>query len=241
MATSEEKQELVDSLKGPFYYRIMVNGYGGESAYMTISEEAYNFWKEVTEEHGDTDLVQYMLAEDGEESEFDEIEEVPAEAQFLLDEDYKRPWYESHTEFEHVWGAGAESAYVTVERVDSSDYNAKWVADVIDREELYELINRVNEETEYEVEISEGLENYSSVEKGSYIAQMYSAEKGTFFEGIIETPVPFNVKKLMFVIDEAPNGEDTLFGVKYDGDDVDNDGGDTNGKGYYASVWKQEW
>ena len=40
MATSEEKQELVDTLSGPRYYRVLINGYGGESAYMSISKEA---------------------------------------------------------------------------------------------------------------------------------------------------------------------------------------------------------
>ena len=34
------------------------------------------------------------------------------------------------------------------------------------------------------------------------------------------------------------NGEDTITSVEYDGVDIDNGGGDTNGKGYYASVWK---
>lgn len=241
MATSEEKKELVDSLKGPFYYRIMISGYGGESAYMTISKEAHDFWKEVIDEHGDNDLVQYMIAEGDEEPEYDEVEEVPAEAQFLLDEDYKRPWYESHTEFEHIWGAGAEGARVYIEQVESSEYNAGHVADIIDGEDLWEIVNNVNEETDYEVELVENLENWTPIEKGTYVAQLYSSEKGTFFESIFETPVPFNIHKLRFVIDEAPNGEDTIFGVKYDDVDLDNDGGDTNGKGYYASVWEQEF
>ena len=58
MATSEEKQELVEAIKGPRFYRIMLNGYGGESAYMSISKEAHDFWNAHNEEHGDNDMVQ---------------------------------------------------------------------------------------------------------------------------------------------------------------------------------------
>jgi broad specificity phosphatase PhoE len=105
MATSEEKVELVETLKGPRYYRIQISGYGGESAYMSISKEAHDFWQPICEEHGDHDLVEYMACDDLEECDFTDIDSVPVEAQFLNDPDddmYKRPWYESHTEFEHI-------------------------------------------------------------------------------------------------------------------------------------------
>ena len=71
-----------------------------------------------------------------------------------------------------------------------------------------------------------------------YIAQLYSSEKGQFFDGIIETVGEFDPKKLTIVATEFLNGEDTITSVEYDGVEVDNTGGDTNGKGYYASVWK---
>ena len=76
-------------------------------------------------------------------------------------------------------------------------------------------------------------------EEGDYVCQMYySSEKGSFFEGRLETTGEFDVKKLKFIINEYPNGEDVIDGIEYDGEDVDNDGGDTNGKGYSAHVWK---
>jgi len=255
MATNEEKQELVDALSGPRYYHVMINGYGGESSYSTISKEAYDFWKEVDEEHGDSELVHYVLAAEDktveeirEDDEFDELDpaDIPREAMFLHDEDNEigRPWFEPPNEFEHVWGVASDTARVYIEEVDGDDYSANRIADVIDGEELYELVNRIGEETDYEVEMTEVPDvTYSParVDKGSYIFQMYSSEKGTFFEGWIETVGDFDVKKLKFHIDEAPNGEDTVFGVYYNGEEVDNTGGDTNGKGYYASVWEQEW
>ena len=238
MATSEEKQELVENLKGPRYYRISISGYGGESAYMSISKEAHDFWNAHCEEHGDSDLVQYMNCDDLEECEFDELQDVPVEAQFLHDvedDNYKRPWYESHTEFEHTYGATYDSAWIAVDEVGSDDYNADVIAEIVDREEISDYLGSVEEENDYEVELTEM--GCCEEPEAEYIAQMYSAEKGQFFEGRIETVGEFDPKKLKIHTTEYLNGEDTVTEVHYDGVEVENDGGDTNGKGYYASVW----
>ena len=238
MATSEEKTELVETLKGPRYYRIQLNGYGGESAYMSISKAAHDFWNAHCEEHGDNDLVEYMIADDVEDCDFDELDSVPVEAQFLNDPDddmYKRPWYESHTEFEHTNGVTYDNGRITVDEVDSEDYNADVIAEVVDREEISDYVSTVEEENDYSVELTEM--GCCEEPEAEYIAQMYSAEKGTFFDGRIETIGEFDPKKLKIYTTEYLNGEDTVTEVHYDGVEVDNDGGDTNGKGYYASVW----
>jgi len=236
MATTEEKQELVETLKGPRFYRIMLNGYGGESAYMSISKEAHDFWNAHNEEHGDNDMVQYMIEEDG-DAEYEDLDEVPAEAQFLHDKDddnYKRPWYESHTEFEHTYGVEHGSAYLVVDEVNSGEYSAEHVADVVEGENLQEYLSNIEEAENYEIELTD---HGCCDEHDGYIAQMYSSEKGTFFEGIIETVGDFDPKKLKVYVTEFLNGEDTITSIEYDGVEVDNSGGDTNGKGYYASVW----
>ena len=239
MATTEEKQELVDQLSGPRFYRLTINGYGGESAYMSISKEAHDFWAPICEEHGDHDLVEYMASDDLEECDFEGIDTVPVEAQFLNDPEddmYKRPWYESHTEFEHSYGAEYGSAYITVDEVSSGDYNADHVVEVLDRESVSDLNDQVNEETEFEVDLVDM--GCCEEPDAEYIAQLYSSEKGGFFDGIIETVGDFDIKKLKVYTTEFLNGEDTITSVEYDGVEVDNQGGDTNGKGYYASVWK---
>ena len=240
MATSEEKTELVEAIKGPRYYHILINGYGGEAAYMSISKEAHDFWNAHTEEHGDNDLVQYMISDDGEEIEYEDIDSVPEEAQFLHDPDddnYKRPWYESHTEYEHQYGAEFGSAYMDVDEVDSGEYNSNIVREVMGRESVQDLCNRISEETDWEVEMYDSDECYAGSDV-EYIAQLYSSEKGCFFDGIIETVGEFDVKKLVFHLSEYDNGEETITSIEYDGVEVDNNGGDTNGKGYSASVWK---
>jgi len=235
MATSEEKTELVETLKGPRYYKIQLYGYGGESAYINVSKEVHDFWQPICEEHGDSDLVNYMVNEDPEDYDFDNIEVVPPEADFLTEEDYKYPWYEGPNEIVHQYGVEYGSARVTIEEVDSVDYNADVVAEVVDGEELQEYLDGVMEADNYEVDLVESDEDFG--EEGDYTLQMHSSEKGTFFEGRFETIGAFDPKKLKVIITEYPNGEDTVTSISYNDVEVDNDGGDTNGKGYYASVW----
>ena len=240
MATREEQLETLETLKGPRFYRVSISGYGGEAAYINLSKEAYEFWKDVTEENGDSDLVDYMVsAEDGDLDNLEIV--VPPEAMFMqVEEDGEviaYPWYEAPGEFLHQNGVEIGSAYLTVEEVDSGDYSAKYISDVIDGEDVSEIIERVNEETDYEVELGDYGEPDEYGEQGNYVCQFYSSEKGSFFEGTIETIGDFDVKKLKFIINEYPNGEDIIDGVMYDGVDIDNNGGDTNGKGYSAHVW----
>lgn len=236
--TTQQKEELVDAIKGPRYYRIQVNGYGGESSYMKITKEAHDFWRDHKEQYGDTDLVHYMVnAEDG-DFEFEEIEGVPAEAEFMTDEDGDpRPWYEPPNEIEHTWGAIYDQSWITVDEVADSEYNSDNICEVIDREEVTDLVDRVYEESGDDcTEINE----YGCCDEpdAEYIAQMYSSEKGCFFDGIIETTGDFDPSKLKIHVVEYLNGEDTITSIEYAGEEVDNMGGDTNGKGYFADVWQ---
>lgn len=240
MATTQEKEELVEAIKGPRYYRIHISGYGGEAAYMSITKEAHDFWQPICEENGDSDLVTYMTADDLEECEFDNIESVPEEAQFLNDPDddmYKRPWYESHTEYEHQYGSEFSSSYMDIDEVDSAEYSANVIREIMARESVEDLFNRIGEETDWEVELMDSTECFAPNDV-EYIAQLYSSEKGSFFDGIIETIGEFDPKKLEFHCSEWDNGEQTITSVVYNGVEIDNQGGDTNGKGYYASVWQ---
>ena len=54
MATTKEKIELVETLKGPKFYRLTLWGYGGESAYLELTKDQYEYWKEKDEEEYDT-------------------------------------------------------------------------------------------------------------------------------------------------------------------------------------------
>lgn len=265
MATSKEKTELVEELKGPHYYRITVNGYGGETIFSTISKEAREFWSEVSDEYGDCALVSYAVNSEewtpeqiiGGESDidFEEIDPttIPREALFLHDQDNEvgRPWFEPPNEKFHNNQAEYDGAYMTIEKVSSPDYEGTYIEDVIEGEGVGEFIDRIGEASDYEIEaqigISETLDydgqkkSYESFEKGSHVFQFHSAEKGTFWDGYLETPGLFDETKLKVIVDEDAAGNDLVWGFTYDGEEIENDGGgDTNGKGYYAWTWSQE-
>ena len=239
MATTEEKTELVETLKGPRFYKLTINGYGGEGAYINISKEAYEFWNNHNDDYGDGDFVQYLTNDDPDEIEYDDIDSVPPEADFLTvkDEDYKTQWYEAQDEFCHQYGVEYGSAWMCIDEVASADYSAAHITEVVENKTVSELIDEIGEETDWEVELQESGEDDWYERQGDYVAQMYSSEKGSFFDATIETVGEFDPKKLRFYITEYPNGEDIIDSISYDGEELDNNGGDTNGKGYYGHVW----
>ena len=76
------------------------------------------------------------------------------------------------------------------------------------------------------------------VEDADYVLQFWSAEKGGFLDGTIETVGAFDPKKLKnYNIRISQMETIHLDPVEYDGVEVDNGGGDTNGKGYSVHVW----
>ena len=242
MATSEEKTELVETIKGPRFYRLTINGYGGEGAYINISKEAHDFWSNHNDEYGDGDFVQYLVNDDPDDIEYEDLDEVPPEADFLKveGEDYKTQWYEAENEFCHQYGVEYGSAWLTIDEVASADYSAAHIADVIESKNVTELIEEVGEETDWEVELQDSNEGDWYEQQGDYVCQMYSSEKGSFFDAVIETVGEFDPKKLKFIINEYPNGEDIIDSVTYNDEELDNNGGDTNGKGYYGHVWTNQ-
>ena len=118
------------------------------------------------------------------------------------------------------------------------EYSASHVASVIDGENLQEMLSTIEEESGWELELTEMGAEDEAPEGTDYIAQLYSSEKGNFFDGVIETVGEFDPKKLKVYTTEYLNGEDTVTSIQYDGVEIENNGGDTNGKGYSASVWK---
>ena len=253
MATLKEKENLIEAFKGPHFYRIRLWGYGAETSYMNISKEAHDFWKAHTEEHGDSDAVNYIInAEDihaddiAQQGDYDELDPatIPREALFMHDEEgVGSTYYEPLDQFDATYGVALDAAYLTVEKVSGEEYNAETLEDVIEHEDLNEFIQRVGDESDWEHEAYVEGHEYGGKfpTKGSYICQFQSSEKGTFFEAVVETPLPFNQNLLKFATEEAPNGEDLVYAVEYDGVELDNMGGDTNGKGYWVHFYQQEY
>jgi len=79
---------------------------------------------------------------------------------------------------------------------------------------------------------------------GTVVFLGVSNEKGTFFEGEIELKEPFDITKLTLSYDEF-DGNDIINMVEYDGESIDNWGGNTDGKssdfGFYLIKDSNTW
>jgi REP element-mobilizing transposase RayT len=223
--TTEENQELIDNIKGPRYYRIILQGYGGESSYMGLTKEQYKFWNALTEDEGDSEVINYCTDE-----EYDGIE-IDDAVDFLKveGEDYRQPWHDSPTEVVHQYGGDFGNMSITIDEVDSTEYNAGHVRDVVNNEEM--SVWCADNEIDHVM-------NCEQAEEPDYVFQFWSAEKGSFFDGIIETNGPLDLKKLKITTNEYWNGDDVVETIEYNGVEVDNSGGDTTGKGYSGHFWK---
>lgn len=231
--TTEENLELLENIRKPeTFIRITAWGYGAEMAWCPISEKCAEWWNETKED--DISADEYMA--DAEE--FRKKHDIPQEADFLWDSEYEQhsQWYESPNEELHTHGVVTGNANITIEEVDSAEYNSKilnTICENVNYEELYdehEIDSTINDE-------------YAVLPKGWY-AQMISHEKGTFFDGILHLKgEQFDIKKLVIHEMELPNGECVIEKITYGEKEieVDNQGGDTNGKGYSCYFYEETY
>ena len=69
---------------------------------------------------------------------------------------------------------------------------------------------------------------------------MISHEKGTFYEGFLHLKGErFDINKLKFHSSTMPNDEEVLERITYGEYELDNQGGDTRGKGYDVYFYEE--
>ena len=202
MATQEEQQLLIDTLKfTPRTYKISMWGYGGEKVMGTTTQEVWD----------------YCMANQVDIS--DLAWDSGAAEEMGLDED-KLPfppgsWYECD-DMAHVNGVSREAGTIQIEDENGETVFEKSLSDCDGCEDSPEW------SCFDEVWIG-------SRKKGEIVFVGSSNEKGTFFEGEIELTAPFDITKLTLQYDEV-DGEEIVNCVQYDGEEIDNFGGSTDGK-----------
>ena len=217
MATQEEQQLLIDTLKfTPRTYKISMWGYGGEKVMGTVSREAYDYCLE-----NQVDLTDISWNSDSAE----EME---------LDED-KLPfppgsWYECDN-MAHASGVSRNAGTIQIE-----DENGEVVF-----EKSLEDCDGCEDSPEWSC-FDEAY--IGSQPAGTVVFVGSSNEKGTFFEGEIELTAPFDITKLTLSCEDI-DGEELISSVTYDGEDIDNFGGSTDGKssdfGMYVVIDSNTW
>ena len=212
MATKEEKQELMDILKfTPCTYTIQLWGYGGEYVMGTVDRKVYDYFKQ----------RRLSVSDFAWDSDYADENDIP-EDMWPFE---PGSWHECDN-MGHVNGVDRNAGTLQI-----CNENGDTV---------YETsLEDIDGFSDGSPEIGGGDEVWiDSKDPGTVVFIGVSSEKGTFFEGEIELTQPFDSSKLCISYDEI-DGNEIVSMITYDGDDIDNNGGSTNGKssdfGFYIA------
>jgi len=217
MATTEQKQELIERLKfTPCTYTIQMWGYGGEYVMGTVERKIYDYFKQ----------RRLSLSDYAWDSDYAEEHNIPEDMQPFP----PGSWYECD-DMAHTSGVDRNAGTLQI-----CDENGNTV---------YERsLDDVDGYSDDSPEIGGGDEVWiDSKDPGTVVFIGVSNEKGTFFESEIELNEPFDITKLCISYDDI-DGNEIVGMVTYDNEDLDNNGGSTNGKssdfGFYVAHSKKD-
>jgi hypothetical protein len=212
MATLEEKEALMQVLKWtPRTYKISMWGYGGEKVMGTVDRNIYDYFK-----HRRLDLSDYAWDSDyaDENNILEDMQPFPPGS-----------WYECDG-MAHAHGVSRNAGTLQIE-----DENG----DVIYERSLEDISGGDDNEPEWSCGDEVWIDEKPA---GTVVFIGNSNEKGTFFEADLPLTMPFDITKLTLNYDEI-DGEELVNGVEYDGEIIDNWGGNTDGKssdfGFYIA------
>ena len=196
--------KLVEVLKfTPRTYKIQLWGYGGEKVMGTIDRAQFDYFKKRR-----LDVSAFAW-----DSDYAEENKIPEDMQPFN----PGSWYECDN-MGHAHGVSRNAGTLQIEDENGDSFLELSIEDMSgdpdDGSPEFDCNN--------EVWISKN-------GPGSAVFVGQSNEKGTFFEGEINLTAPFDIAKLQLLTEEI-DGEEIIYGVQYNGEDIDNWGGSTDGK-----------
>ena len=217
-----EHEKLMETLKfTPRTYKIQLWGYGGEYIMGTVSREIYDYFR-----YRRLDLSDFAW-----DSSYADDHNIPEEMW-----PFPPGSYYDCDDMCHEHGVDRNAG--TLQIMDENE-------EVIYEKRLEDISGMGADGDEPEPEWGGGEEYWIGMKPaGTVVFFGISNEKGTFFEGEIPLTAPFDVSKLELGYDEI-DGNDIINSVKYDGEQIDNWGGDTSGKssefGFYLVKDSNTW
>jgi hypothetical protein len=200
-----EQQKLIEVLKfTPRTYKISMWGYGGERVMGTVDKAIWDYCND-----NQVDLSEIAWGDE------DTVEDMGLDVDMMPFP--PGSWYECD-DMGHINGVSRSAGTLQIE-----DENGKTVF-----EKSLDDITGGGCDGEPDWCCNDEVWAGSKPE-GTVVFIGVSNEKGTFFEADIELRAPFDITKLELHYDEF-DGEEIVTGIVYDGEDIDNWGGSTDGK-----------
>ena len=203
-----EHEKLMETLRfTPRTYKIQLWGYGGEYIMGTVERKIYDYFR-----HRRLDLSDFAW-----DSDYANEHNIPEEMW-----PFPPGSYYDCDDICHEHGVDRNAGTLQID-----DENGETVY----QQSLENISGMGADGDEPEPEWGGGEEYWIGMNPvGTVVFFGVSNEKGTFFEAELPLTAPFDVTKLELGYDEI-DGNDIVNSVKYNGEQIDNWGGDTNGKG----------
>jgi len=205
-----EQERLIAMLKfTPCTCKISLWGYGGESVMGTVKREIYDYFRSRR-----LDVSDFAW-----NSDYAEVHNIPEDMWPFS----PGSWYECD-DMAHTNGVVLDSGTVQIEDEEGVEV-------------LRSSLDAFQDEDCPEFDYADAV-FIDNQPPGTVVFIGNSNEKGTFFEGSIDLTAPFDINKLTFHVEDV-DGSEVVCGVDYDGESIDNWGGDTTGKssefGFYVA------
>jgi hypothetical protein len=199
-----EQQKLIEVLKfTPRTYKISMWGYGGERVMGTVDKKIWDYCND-----NQVDLSEIAWGDE------DTVEDMGLDLDMMPFP--PGSWYECD-DMGHTNGVSRNAGTLQIEDENGNTIFEKSLDDCDGSSEDSPVWNCIDE-------IWAG-----SKPKGTVVFIGVSNEKGTFFEADLELRAPFDIEKLELCYEEF-DGEEIVTSIVYDGEDIDNWGGSTDGK-----------
>ena len=184
-------------------YNIYISGYGAEVCWHPLSKETYDYYEE-----NDDILTEHLFEENNDVPDFANLTENGSKTWDELD-GITREYYCSFS-----------NSYITITEVDADD---NYMHEVVDHLEMNEFVDRYKSKIHIEEK---------ETTKEPYALQIFSAEKGTFWDCSIISDEPLDMSKFTISVQPSLNEDDEMItDVMFNDVSLDNNGGDTRGKG----------
>ena len=197
----DEEDDDADSSEVAYKYRVDMSGFGGEIVLGVVPRETYDYFKA-----NQIDVADYI-------ADSDSYSNIPAEHQFAEG----GSWFDVDN---IIHESGVELNNSCLIQVTDADGDEVW-SSALDIETLINAGVTVNCLGDFYVH---------EQPDGTAVFMGQSTEKGTFFTAEFSTDEPFDPANLSLGYFDV-DGWDISAAISYEGEDLDNEGGDTIGKG----------